>query len=49
MINLTQSENIYLINNESAVIIDLRKRDESRKGHIANMPEYNTAVDIKYS
>ncbi|MGL9769126.1 MAG: rhodanese-like domain-containing protein [Sodalis sp. (in: enterobacteria)] len=43
---ITRGEAICLINKEDAVIIDLRNRDDYRKGHIANSLNL-TMTDIK--
>lgn len=43
---ITRGEAIRLINKEDAVIVDLRNRDEYRKGHIANALNL-AAADIK--
>ena len=43
---ITRGEAIRLINKEDAVIVDLRSRDDYRKGHIANAVNL-TASEIK--
>ncbi|OZI15017.1 rhodanese-like domain-containing protein [Sodalis-like symbiont of Philaenus spumarius] len=44
--DIARGEAIRLINKEDAVIVDLRNRDDYRKGHIANSLSL-TAADIK--
>jgi rhodanese-related sulfurtransferase len=44
--DITRGEAIRLINKEDAVIVDLRSRDDYRKGHIANAVNL-TASEIK--
>ncbi|WMQ74045.1 MAG: putative protein YibN [Sodalis sp.] len=44
--DIARSEAIHLINKEDAVIVDLRNRDDYRKGHIVNSLNL-AASDIK--
>ncbi|KYP95941.1 hypothetical protein BG74_08020 [Sodalis-like endosymbiont of Proechinophthirus fluctus] len=44
--DIARGEAVRLINKEDAVIVDLRKRDDYRKGHIANSLNL-AASDIK--
>ncbi len=44
--DITRGEAIRLINKEDAVIVDLRSRDDYRKGHIANALNL-TSTEIK--
>ncbi len=43
---ITRNDAVHLINKENALVIDIRNRDDYRKGHIANSLNL-TATEIK--